>query len=135
MEEMRDFYNSIDAYICASNLEGSNNSLLEAASMERAIITTDVGTVPEYLKNAESALIVQRDLQSFRQAAERLRDNPEKRLAMGKAARASVVKHWDWKTRAEDFRRFFREAINVATQTKSGETDSSLSKKNIAPCS
>ncbi len=47
LEEMPGFYSSIDAYVCASSFEGNNNSLLEAAAMERAIITTPNGTVPE----------------------------------------------------------------------------------------
>ena len=48
LNEMPGFYDSLDAYVCASSFEGSNNSILEAAAMERAIITTPNGTVPEF---------------------------------------------------------------------------------------
>ena len=112
LDDMPGFYDSIDAYICASSFEGNNNSLLEAASMERAIITTQVGTVPEYLKDRESALIVERDLEQITQSVIELRDNPELRSRLGKNARLSLIeKKWDWKYKAEDFRRFFHQAL------------------------
>jgi glycosyltransferase involved in cell wall biosynthesis len=112
LDDMPGFYDSIDAYICASSFEGNNNSLLEAASMERAIITTQVGTVPEYLRDRESALIVERDLEQITQSVIELRDNPELRSRLGKNARQSLIeKKWDWKYKAEDFRRFFHHAL------------------------
>lgn len=114
LEQMPEFYESIDALICASSFEGSNNTLLEAASMERAIITTRVGTVPEYLADRESALIVERDLDQITNAVLELRDDPGLRLNLGRNARKSLVeKHWDWKHRAEIYRRFFRDALGA----------------------
>jgi glycosyltransferase involved in cell wall biosynthesis len=112
LAEMPDFYNSIDAYVCATSFEGSNNSILEAAAMERAIITTPVGTVPELFVDHESALIVERRPGAFRGAVEELRDNPELRIQLGKRARqALIAKKWDWKYKAEDYRQFFRDAL------------------------
>ncbi len=112
-EEMRAFYDSIDVFVCASQSEGNSNALLEAAAMARAIVTTDVGTVPEYLVDGESALVVPRTREAFGAAIERLRD-PELRGALGRAARAAVVRHFDARARAEDFRRFFRSALEAA---------------------
>ncbi len=112
MEEMRDFYDSLDAYICTSSgNEGNNNSLMEACSMERAVITTDNGTIPEYLRDGENALIVPRRHEAFIQAVEKLRDYPELRVRLGEAARRSVTLLWEWEARAEDYRAFFRESI------------------------
>jgi hypothetical protein len=111
-EEMREFYQSLDGYVCASSFEGNNNSLLEAAAMERAIVTTSVGTVPEYLKNNQSALIVDRDLEQFKSAVLRLRDNPELRIWLGQNARKALVDGgWAWKKKAEDYRDLFRSAL------------------------
>jgi hypothetical protein len=112
LEEMPDFYESIDAYICTSSFEGSNNTLLEASAMERAIVTTSVGTVPEFLEDRVSALIVDRDLDQIKNAVIELRDNPNLRRELGKNARASLVtKKWDWKNKSEEYRRFFRAAL------------------------
>jgi hypothetical protein len=108
LKEMPAFYDSIDAYICTSIYEGSNNSLLETASMERAIITTDNGTVPEYLVHEESALIVPREQTAFINAVERLRDNPDLRAWLGCNARRSIIEGgWDWKNKVIEYRNFF----------------------------
>ena len=97
--------------------------MLEAAAMERAIVTTKVGTVSEYLKNRESALIVERDVEQFSKAVLELRDNPELRLQLGKRARASLLeKKWDWKSKAQDYRLFFRNAIQSATSNEDRPT-------------
>jgi hypothetical protein len=112
-EEMRAFYDSVDVFVCTSLSEGNSNALLEAASMARAIVTTDVGTVPEYLVDSESALVVDRKPEAFAGAIERLRD-PALRGALGAAARAAVERHFDASARMEDFRRFFRDAIDAA---------------------
>jgi glycosyltransferase involved in cell wall biosynthesis len=111
LDEMPGFYASIDAYICTSASEGNNNALLEAAATSTAIITTDTGTVPEYLRHGASALIVPLDASAFRGAVELLRDDVELRERLGRAAAAAVHPAWTWSTRAEDYRMFFREAL------------------------
>ena len=114
LDEMRSFYDSLDIYVCASDLEGNNNSLMEAASMARAIITTDNGTVPEYLHHGENALIVDRSPEDFIQAVETLRDDPALRVRLGKGACEAIKRSWNWRDKAEDYRRFFKEAITAA---------------------
>jgi glycosyltransferase involved in cell wall biosynthesis len=109
--QMRAFYDSLDAYVCASDLEGNNNALLEAAAMQRAIITTDNGTVPEYLRHGESALIVERTPARFREAVLQLRDDPPLRVALGRKARAAVAAAFEWKKWAQDYRAFFQSAL------------------------
>ena len=80
--------------------------------MALAIITTDNGTVPEFLTDGESALIVKRDPEEFVAAVEKLRDNPDLRRSLGMMAQRSVTDRWDWKQRAEDYREFFRIALS-----------------------
>ena len=110
-DEMVAFYNSIDAYVCASDFEGNNNSLMEAASMQRALITTNCGAVPEYLQHNVSALIVERELSNFIRAVEELRDNPGRRVALGENARTSVQQHFEWRAMAENYATFFEESL------------------------
>ena len=111
LEQMREFYDSLDVYVCASDFEGNNNSLMEAAAMQRALITTDNGTVPEYLRDGESALIVNRALPEFLRAVIELRDHPERRVTMGQKARLAVQRAFEWQTMAERYAAFFREAL------------------------
>jgi glycosyltransferase involved in cell wall biosynthesis len=109
--EMRGFYDSLDAYVCTSATEGNNNSLMEAAAMARAIVTTDAGTVPEYLAHGASALVVPREAGRFAEAVAALRVDPALRRTLGAAARAAAVTRWDWRARAEDYRAMFREVV------------------------
>lgn len=124
-DDVRTFYDSLDAYVCASATEGNNNSLLEAAAMARAILTTDSGTVPEYLRDGESALIVERELPAFVKAVEKLRDDPALRAKLGAAARHAVAPRWDWRAKVEEFRTFFRQVIAARNGTAAapGRTD------------
>lgn len=127
-EEMIRFYDSIDAYVCASDFEGNNNSLLEAGAMGRALITTDNGTVPEYLCNGESALIVERTPEAFVRAVEQLRDDPEMRARLGAAASKSVRAIFDWAVQMERHRSFFERSITEAAQptTQATASDATL---------
>lgn len=111
MEAMPGFYDGLDAYVCASSSEGNSNALLEAAAMARAMVTTDVGTVPEYLVHGESALIAPGALADLSAAVAALRDDPALRARLGENARKAVVEGWDWRLRAEEYRRWFREAL------------------------
>jgi len=113
-EQMREFYASVDAVVCASDFEGNNNTLLEAAAMARAIVTTDNGTVPEYLAHGASALIVERTLPALTSAVLALRDQPELRARLGATARESVVAKFSWATAAAAHRDFFRGALTTA---------------------
>ena len=112
LEGMRRFYDSIDVYICSSAQEGNNNSLLEAASMERAILTTDNGTVPEYLQHRHSALIVERELPLLIQAVCELRDDPELRRSLGLRARQAVISRFEWSQMAPRYAEFFQRALD-----------------------
>ena len=128
LEGMRRFYDSIDVYICSSAQEGNNNSLLEAASMERAILTTDNGTVPEYLQHRQSALIVERELPLLIQAVCELRDDPGLRRSLGMAARQAVIARFDWSQMAPRYADFFHRAISCVPtwQPKTEATQGSI---------
>jgi len=112
LEEMHSFYESIDAYICASDFEGNNNSLMEASAMARAIVTTDNGTVPEYLVDGESAVIVPRNAEAFKTAILTLRDNPQLRRELGNRAQQSVSQKFDWRIKAEQYSIWFKSIID-----------------------
>ncbi|MCB9891033.1 MAG: glycosyltransferase [Planctomycetes bacterium] len=109
--QMPAFYDSIDVYVCASACEGHNNALLEAAAMGRAIITTDTGTVREWLRHGHSALVVEPQLDDFVAAIEHLRDHPSLRRTLGDNARSAVHAHMDWDVMAEEHARFFSHAL------------------------
>lgn len=117
MVAMREFYSSIDVYVCASLQEGNCNPLLESAAMGLAIVTSDNGTVPEYLIHGKNALVIDRQQDAFRRAIEFFRDNPQARAVFGREARKSVLEKWDWSLMAGRHRQFFDEALAFQAKT------------------
>ena len=111
LDEMPAWYAGIDVYVCASLSEGSNNALLEAAASGCAIVTTDNGTVPEYLRTGENAFIVAREPEAFLRAVTTLHYDPALRARFGVAASAAVLPAWTWEQKGEDYRAFFRTAL------------------------
>ena len=110
-DEMPAWYAGIDVYVCASLTEGNNNALLEAAASGCAIVTTDNGTVPEFLRNGESAFVVARERDAFVRAVITLRDDPALRERFGVAASAAVLPAWTWDVKVQDYHAFFRSAL------------------------
>jgi glycosyltransferase involved in cell wall biosynthesis len=112
-EQMPAYYAGLDAIVSASSFEGNNNTILEAAAMQCAIITTAHGTVPEILKNGYSALIVERDLHKIEEAVILLRDDPQMRMELGKNARKALLDaNWGYAEKAKEFEQFFNDALN-----------------------
>jgi hypothetical protein len=128
-QERAQWYAHADVVVCASPSEGSSRALLEAAATGCALVTTDTGTVPEYLVDGVSACIVPRERNALAHAVTALCADPDWRLHMGHAASAAVHGAWSWQNRAEDYRVFFREALagrekaqrRMATSTPAGQ--------------
>ncbi|MEM7443188.1 MAG: glycosyltransferase family 4 protein [Pseudomonadota bacterium] len=71
--QMPDFYRQIDVLVCTSAMEGTPNPVLEAMASGAAIVTTDVGIVPEVLGPRQSEFIVRdRSARAFADALDRL---------------------------------------------------------------
>jgi len=119
INEMREWYDTLDVVVHASGSEGHNNTLLEAAAMARAIVTTDTGTVPEWLVHGKSALVVPRDKDALAAGIIALRDDATARGALGRAAREQVLARWDWHARVDDFRKFFTAALDRSSPAHS----------------
>lgn len=64
-QKMRNYYNSIDVLLVAAREEGQPMPPVEAAGCAVPTISTNVGIIPELIKNGESGFIVDRNLNSF----------------------------------------------------------------------
>ena len=109
--EMREFYQSLHVYLCASRSEGTPNPCLEAAASGLAVLTTPVGNMPELIRDGENGLFVTRDVDDIAAKLRRLRDDPELRAQMGRAARASV-EAWDWRYQAPRYAEMFSAVLD-----------------------
>jgi glycosyltransferase involved in cell wall biosynthesis len=110
-EEMREFYQSLHVYVCASVSEGTPNPCLEAAACGLPVVTTPVGNMPELIRDGENGLFVSRDVADIGAKLRLLRDDPELRERMGRAARATV-ETWDWIYQAPRYAEMFDAVLN-----------------------
>ena len=86
--------NKVDAYILPSYHEGLPISILEAMSYSLPIISTNVGGIPEILKNGENGFIMSPgDKDAMYRAILELMNNEKLRMDMGKASCSKVQEH------------------------------------------
>ncbi len=104
-EFMPGWYGSLDFYICASLHEGTPNPCLEAAACGLPVITTEVGNMPELVREGETGWFIEPTAKSLIACLERLQYlEPWKYREMSKAIRAEVEANWTWEKRAGAFR-------------------------------
>jgi glycosyltransferase involved in cell wall biosynthesis len=114
MDEMVEFYRSIDVYVCASRSEGTPNPCLEAAACGLPVVTTRVGNMPEFIRDGENGFLVERTVESVADRLAVLRDDAALRARMGAAARATA-EGWDWRSQALRFVPLFATVIDGAS--------------------
>ena len=95
---MRKLYSNADLIVLPSWREGLSRSLLEAASMECAIITTNVPGCNDIIDHGENGLLVPlKDEKALSLAIELLLKNKSFSKKIGKNARKKVLKNFDEK--------------------------------------
>ncbi len=96
VNNIRDLYSKCDIVILPSWREGLSKSLIEAASMEIPIITTDVPGCTDVIDHGINGLIVPpKDSDSIALAMELLIHNPLFAEKLGKAARIKVIDNFE----------------------------------------
>tara|TARA_B100001750_G_scaffold232327_1_gene231356 strand:+ start:44 stop:1105 length:1062 start_codon:yes stop_codon:yes gene_type:complete len=56
--EVKKFFSSIDVYLLLSGLEGLGQSIIEAMLMKKPVIASNIGGIPEVVKNGETGFLV-----------------------------------------------------------------------------
>lgn len=91
VNDMRSLYANSDIIILPSWREGLSRSLIEAAAMERAIVTTDVPGCREVIDHGDSGLLIPpKDPRSLELAITLLLQQPDLARRLGKQARQKV---------------------------------------------
>ncbi len=115
IEEMVNYYEKIDVYVCASINEGTPNPVLESMACGVPIISTNVGIVKDALGSIQQQFILEeRSCECLEKALKNMIDNPE---IFKKCSEENLesIKVWDWKYKAKDFESFLK------TATKNGK--------------
>ncbi len=109
-DEMLNAYNSCDVFFRPLKFATANNSLLEAMSMGRAIITDRIPGVIDYLDDQTAFLVDNKD---YRTAFTNILKDAEERNRRASKARERAVAEFDWKVVAKRTREVYKEALDA----------------------
>jgi glycosyltransferase involved in cell wall biosynthesis len=104
-EKMAEFYNSIGTLICYSESEGTPNPVLEAAMCGRAIVSSNVGNVPDLMADIESFNPVN-SYSSLKIKVEKY-SNILDLNKIGLEIEREALRNWAWKDRCKNFIKLF----------------------------
>jgi glycogen synthase len=125
-EDVIALYTHAAVFVCPSVYEPFGIINLEAMACETPVVASAVGGIPEIVVPGKTGVLVPletgggdspepRDPQRFSRdlaaAVNELMAVPDRRAAMGKAARARVVEHFSWRHIAEVTLEFYRELV------------------------
>lgn len=112
-DDIRPYLSSFDCIVLPSYREGLNNVLLEACSMERPCITTNVTGCREIIEDGNNGLLCEpRDAHSLAEKMEMMfHFSAEKRHEMGKNGRNKVIKEFDKKLVIRAYHEAIRELL------------------------
>ena len=126
-------YTHASVFVCPSVYEPFGIINLEAMACETPVVASAVGGIPEIVVPGRTGLLVPleaeggespepRDPDAFSSAlaaaVNELMAAPERRAAMGRAARARVLEHFSWRSIAASTLTFYRELIEARTKTR-----------------
>lgn len=115
--EKDEAFRRADVFVLQSFFEGMPITLLEAMSYGLACITTPVGGIPEVVTDGSNGLLIPPgDADALALALRHLRDNPDDRVRLQSAARATIERNFDWDVR-------WREIAELYQQLSKGKVE------------
>jgi len=101
--DVKPYFEAMDIFMMSSSFEGLPIALLEAMSMECAVVSTDAGGIKEVIRNKEDGLICKvEEWQKLSDLCQTLIDDPEQLKNYKKAARERVLKNFSLKRMVDE---------------------------------
>jgi len=90
-------YNQIDLYICASTSEGFSQSILEAASCGRGVLSTKVGGSEDLIEEGHNGFFIHRNLEGIKKRVQQLEEDRLLVKRLGENNRRRILEKYSWK--------------------------------------
>jgi len=102
-EKIRDFISEIDIFALFSGLDMTPLSILEASLMCKPVIATEIGGIPETIKNKETGFLVEKgNHEQWVTFLQFLLENPDKAKMMGEQGRKFVLENFNLELMAKN---------------------------------
>ena len=103
-EKVRQFLSEIDIYALLTGIDMSPLTLLEAQLMKKPVIATNVGGIPELVKNNETGFLIEKgNSLDLIDKISVLVDDKIKRESMGEEGKKFVEENFSWEIITEKF--------------------------------
>jgi L-malate glycosyltransferase len=112
--DVKPYFNATDIFMMSSSFEGLPIALLEAMSMECAVITTDAGGIKEVIRDEVDGLVCDvENWNNLESMAQYLIDYPLKLKEYKKASRVRVQKNFSLEKMVEELEAKYYELISL----------------------
>ena len=103
-DKVREFLTEIDVYALISGIDMSPLTLQEAQLMEKPVVATNVGGIPELMKDEETGFLIEKNNpEELLDKLSLLFSNSEKAKEMGKNGKEFVKNNFNWDKICNDF--------------------------------
>ena len=103
-DKVREYLTEIDVYALVSGIDMSPLTLQEAQLMKKPVVATNVGGIPELMKNNETGFLVEKgDSNGWIEKLSLLINDEQKRKIMGEEGRKFVEENFNWNKIAREF--------------------------------
>jgi len=103
-DKVREYLTEIDVYALISGIDISPLTLQEAQLMKKPVVATNVGGIPELMKNNETGFLVEKgDTYGLIEKLSLLINDKQKRKIMGEEGRKFVEENFNWNKIAKEF--------------------------------
>jgi glycosyltransferase involved in cell wall biosynthesis len=120
-DEINSYYADADLVVLPSLKEATSISALEAMSSSKPIVASNVGGLPHLVSEGVTGLLVPpADPQALATAISGLLSSPDRRRAMGSAARSRVLSELTWDHIARRTTAFYSRVLNLP---RNGQSD------------
>ena len=110
---VKPYFSAMDIFMMSSSFEGLPIALLEAMSMECAVVSTDAGGIKEVIRDQQDGLICPVDKwEELGELCQTLIDSPEKLKNLKKAARTRVIESFSLEKMVNELESIYKELAN-----------------------
>jgi glycosyltransferase involved in cell wall biosynthesis len=120
-DRVRELLSRADVFVLPSFAEGVPVSLMEAMAMEIPCVSTIIAGIPELIESGEDGILVPAsDSDLVAGAIEKLIEDPEFRLRLGRTARRKIVEQYNLGTNVERLAAIFERRWGLRRRVSAG---------------